>query len=119
MAITKKRIEALPKGHSMLDEILDELEAQELASATEVPLAEVPQAVEEPDLPPPPAVEKFEDPLCTYCGGSVCCGRDHPAFSTLHWNDPEELERRRLAREKSIDATTTVWRNVGITPPRY
>jgi hypothetical protein len=45
------------------------------------------------------------EPDCTYCGGRACVGPQHPAYSTLHGNDPEEVERRRKEQTAVMLAT--------------
>lgn len=57
--------------------------------------------------------------VCVYCGGRPCVGADHFSFRNLHWNDPAEAERRRVAAQRRNTETQTLWRAASITPPRY
>lgn len=42
---------------------------------------------------------------CPYCHRSPCIGPEHPAFATLHYNDPTEVERRRVEATAVMLAT--------------
>jgi antitoxin (DNA-binding transcriptional repressor) of toxin-antitoxin stability system len=45
---------------------------------------------------PEPQVAPVEKPTpCPYCYQAPCIGSTHHAFRVLHWDDPEERERRR------------------------
>jgi hypothetical protein len=84
----------------------------------------VPAVVAPPAPAPAPApapVDADDDvPLepCPYCGGP-CVGPDHPSYGVLHYNDPEEAERRRDDQQRREERTRQMWRQFGITPPRY
>ena len=44
---------------------------------------------------------------CRYCGQSPCCGPDHHAYRTLHYEDPIEVARR------SKEATAVMLHQIG------
>ena len=50
----------------------------------------------------PSAVLPEPEPACLYCGQSPCIGLEHPAFETLHWDDPLEVQRRSVAATKEM-----------------
>jgi hypothetical protein len=41
---------------------------------------------------------------CPYCYRSPCIGTAHSAYEVLHWNAPDEFEKRRVARTKEMFA---------------
>jgi hypothetical protein len=59
--------------------------------------------------PPVPAPEV----LCAYCGNRKCVGPDHSAYSTLHHQDPSEIDKRNKA------ATREMWMSFGIYRSPY
>src|SRR6266487_1090092 len=47
-----------------------------------------------PAAPEPKAAPRVKQPEpCQFCG-RACCGPDHPAYETMHYNDPAEVKRR-------------------------
>lgn len=53
------------------------------------------------------------DTKCPYCNQTPCVGPDHPAFRTLHGNDPAEVKRR------DAEATREMFAQVGKPPSPY
>jgi hypothetical protein len=45
----------------------------------------------------PAGVPLAEPTRCPYCGQAPCVGPEHSAFEVLHWDDPEEVDRRAKA----------------------
>ena len=85
------------------------------------PIAPAPEPkapVSEPKVPVGETVPTPE-PGCPYCSGRPCCGKEHDAYRTLHWDDPVEIERRRVEEMQRNYATTLGRKLAGIGDPEY
>jgi hypothetical protein len=71
-----------------------------------------------PPIPEKPAPAE-PPPGCKYCCNRPCLGETHPAFSTLHYNDPREAERRQQLERTRYESTIRGWNAVGISRPEY
>ena len=60
---------------------------------------------------PPPQAEPQPDTFCPYCYRRPCLGSDHPSHAAMHYNAPNEKEKRRRALQHCDAYFRSTWGN--------